>query len=336
MATPFQWNWNPGTIEMPTLNRRVDPRVLAQQQAAAGMAGYRPNSAFTPVQNPAAPGLGPETVGHQEDPYSMGAEKRIQAMAALEQEYRDNETRIAAIEAELRNIGNDDNTLDMQLAINRAQYGDIGNAVGHLNRIQLRNSAERDKASSGSKAVDALAGEIDNAYVMRAGAKGNEISAWDNKIGRLKEQYRKLTGQEYGFASPVKTGQVTNPYDVQTYDQYDSLKESLTDRNGRLSDESTAKLLEILGKLPQGDENTKRRAELRTSTTQEGARKGAADARKKEKEAIDDVFDKYSRFSFAGKNNSITVTAKNGQEVTITYGPNGLMFKSGKTIREKK
>jgi chromosome segregation ATPase len=296
--------------------------MLAAQQAAASMAGYRPNSAFTPVNNPDAPGLGPETIGHQEDPNALAQQKRMQDMAALEKEYKDNEQRIAQIEAELRNLGtNDMNTLDMQLAQNRAEYGDIANALGHLNRMQVRQSSALDKANANSKSMDALAGEIDNAYVMRAGAKGNEIAAWDNKIERLKAQYKKLAGQDYGFSSPIKTGTVTNPNDVRTVDEYDSLMENYKDKDGRIPEYAIPIAKEILGRLPQGDEVTKRMAELRTGTTQEGHKKAVANKKAKENEAIAAAQKVVGPYEY--NNGQKSYTHSNGVTVTIQQKPDG-------------
>ena len=323
MAEPFQWNWNPGTISVPQFRRQQqDPRMLAAQQAASNMEGYRPNSAFTPVNNPGAPGLGPETIGHQEDPNALAQQKRVQDMAALEQEYRANEQRLAQIEAELKNLGTDDmNTLDMQLAQNRAEYGDIANALGHLNRMQVRQSSALDNANANSKAMDALAGEIDNAYVMRAGAKGNEIAAWDNKIERLKSQYKKLAGQDYGFSSPIKTGAVTNPADIQSWDQFDSFAETLKDKDGRYSDASKALLGEILDRMPQGAEQTKWREALRTGTTQEGHKKAVLNRKAKENEAIEEAKKNVGAYEVA--NGKTSYTHRNGVTVTVRQKPDG-------------
>ena len=326
MAEPFQWNWNPGTISVPQFKRQQqDPRVLAAQQAAANMAGYRPNSAFTPVNGPVSPAEGNRAVAdpnNQIDQYEVAQQKRVQDMAALEQEYKQNEQRIAQIEAELKNLGtNDMNTLDMQLAQNRAEYGDIGNALGHLNRMQVRQSAALDKANANSKSMDALAGEIDNAYVMRAGAKGNEIAAWDNKIERLKSQYKKLAGQDYGFSSPIKTGTVTNPNDVRTIDEYDSLMENYKDKDGRIPEYAIPIAKAILGRLPQGDEVTKRMAELRTGTTQEGHKKAVANRKAKEKEAIAEAQQMIGPYELA--NGKTSYTHKNGVTVTIKRKPDG-------------
>lgn len=326
MAEPFQWNWNPGTIDIPQFKRRQqDPRMLAAQQAAANMAGYRPNSAFTPVNGPVSPAEGNRAVpdpSNQIDPYDVAQQQRVRDMAALEQEYKANEQRIAQIEAELRNLGTDDmNTLDMQLAQNRAEYGDIANALGHLNRMQVRQSSALDKANANSKSMDALAGEIDNAYVMRAGAKGNEIAAWDNKIERLKAQYKKLAGQDYGFSSPIKTGAVTNPSDIQSWDQFDSFAETLKDKDGRYSDASKALLGEILDRMPQGAEQTKWREALRTGTTQEGHKKAVANKKAKEAEAIKAAQNVIGPYEFA--NNKTSYTHPNGVTVTIRRKPDG-------------
>jgi hypothetical protein len=243
-------------------------------------------------------------------------------MAALEKEYKDNEQRIAQIEAELRNLGtNDMNTLDMQLAQNRAEYGDIANALGHLNRMQVRQSSALDKANANSKSMDALAGEIDNAYVMRAGAKGNEIAAWDNKIERLKAQYKKLAGQDYGFSSPIKTGAVTNPRDIQSWDQFESFAETLKDKDGRYSDASKALLGEILDTMPTGAEQTKWREALRTGTTQEGHRKAVANKKAKEAEAIKAAKDAVGKYEY--NNGQKSYTHSNGVKVTIQQKPDG-------------
>lgn len=327
MAEPFQWNWNPGTIDAPQFKRRQqDPRMLAAQQAAANMAGYRPNSAFTPVNGPVSPAEGNRAVpdpSNQIDPYDVAQQQRVRDMAALEQEYKSNEQRIAQIEAELRNLGtNDMNTLDMQLAQNRAEYGDIANALGHLNRMQVRQSSALDKANANSKSMDALAGEIDNAYVMRAGAKGNEIAAWDNKIERLKAQYKKLAGQDYGFSSPIKTGAVTNPSDIQSWDQFDSFAETLKDKDGRYSDASKALLGEILDRMPTGAEQTKWREALRTGTTQEGHKKAVANKKAKEAEAIKAAKEAVGEFEFTSKNTT-SYKHPNGITVSIRRKPDG-------------
>lgn len=325
MAEPFQWNWNPGTIDIPQFKRRQqDPRMLAAQQAAANMAGYRPNSAFTPVNGPVSPAEGNRAVpdpSNQIDPYDVAQQQRVRDMAALEQEYKSNEQRIAQIEAELRNLGTDDmNTLDMQLAQNRAEYGDIGNALGHLNRMQVRQSSALDKANANSKSMDALAGEIDNAYVMRAGAKGNEIAAWDNKIERLKSQYKKLAGQDYGFSSPIKTGVVTNPGDIKSFDQFDSWYESLKDKDGRISDNAKKYAAEVLDNLPQGEEQTKRREGLRKLLTQEDARAARATRKVRERRAIEAAKQAIGDYEFSSGKTSYT---KDGITVTVQRKADG-------------
>ena len=68
-----------------------------------------------------------------------------QQVSDLETEYRQNEARIAAIRQEIAQLEKGaltDDQLDMALAANRAEIGDLGNSLLHQNRIATRKATD--------------------------------------------------------------------------------------------------------------------------------------------------------------------------------------------------
>jgi hypothetical protein len=97
--------------------------------------------------------------------------------------------------------------------------------------------------------------------------------------------------------------------------------ENYKDKDGRIPEYAIPIAKEILGRLPQGDEVTKRMAELRTGTTQEGHKKAVANRKAKEAEAIKAAKDAVGKYEY--NNGQKSYTHSNGVKVTIQQKPDG-------------
>lgn len=189
------------------------------QVAANGMAGYtRPSSTMngyvpsrTPYAvaqpaDPAAPSFGQGGAGGAERARMWGANnygqgmaytERMQAIEELKAEYADNEQRIEQLKMELVKLqgeaGRAMDDLDMRLAANRANAGDIASAMAHQNRITTRQqiaAANGGKTAEDKIAEDLVASFIDTESAMLMG-DNSQRPGFQNKLNFIQYQINK-------------------------------------------------------------------------------------------------------------------------------------------------
>jgi hypothetical protein len=127
-------------------------------------------------------------------------EQQQQAQAqqdALRAEYAQNEQRIAQIKLEIAKLegeaGRSMDELDMRLAANRANAGDIGNAISHQNRIITRQqlaNANGGKSASDTKAEELVKEYITTESMMKMG-DNKARPGYQNQLRYLKYQIDK-------------------------------------------------------------------------------------------------------------------------------------------------
>lgn len=189
------------------------------QLAANGMAGYTsPSSAMngyvpsrTPdaVPQPAAaaePSFGQGGAGGAERARMWGANnygqgmaytERMQAIEDLKTEQAENEQRIEQLKMELVKLqgeaGRAMDELDMRLAANRANAGDIASAMAHQNRITTRQqiaAANGGKTADDKIAEDLVASFIDTESAMMMG-DNSQRPGFQNKLDFIQYQINK-------------------------------------------------------------------------------------------------------------------------------------------------
>lgn len=338
MASNF-WNFRPS-------DEQQKAAFIARQKA--GMQGYAPApdmNGYTPAlagySLPDSPAQPQEMQGGVRLPwdaaqglnkgwiYTQQQEQAAQQQKALFDEYNRNAARIEAIEAELKRIGAEDrnalDNLDRTLAANRAGIGDIGNAQMHLSRIDNRAAVLAGK--NGNTDADRVAAEdeIDRLYMMRAEGSPGQQAYYDRAIARKEAEYARKYGKPYGGelaipTGPQSAGTVSN---FQGYDDVLQQELKANGNNGRLSKAQISKLNGILDQLPAGDERNSRKKALDAVVSNEKHAEDVAKQKAKEKEAIAEVRKSVTGWDLKEAGASKTVTAKNGQTVTVTRMSDG-------------
>lgn len=264
------------------------------------------------------------------DAYTRQQEMR----QALEDEYRRNAARIQEIEAELASISKSErgrlDDLDMRLAQNRSEIGDMGNAQMHLGRIESRRTSDRDRALSESKDRMAAEDEIDRLYMMRAEGSPGQQAYYDRAIARKEAEYQNRYGKPYGGQLEVPTGSLgagDTPTNMVAFNQK---VQSLRNAKGNLSDASIAELRKDIEKLPQGEARNAAQKALDAEISQEKRDANAKAERAKENAAIAEAKKKVSGWDLEpGASKSYTAT--NGKTVTYTKVGGRVEFACGKS-----
>lgn len=262
-------------------------------------------------------------------------QERIQA---LKDEYERNNARIAEIEQELKLIATSDrkalDDLDLALAQNRSDIGDIGTAYMHLGRIDQRRAAELGKSTNADTDRNAAEDEIDRLYIQRGDASPAQQVYIDRAIARKEAAYQKLYGKPYGGNLEVPTG-AQAASEVTTFQGYDDvLQQELQANggNGRLSKAQISKLNAILDKLPSGNERNDRKKALDAIKSNEKHAEDDAKQKAKEKAAIAEVKPDVTGRGLNQTGDSKSVVAKNGLTVTVTRMSDGsIQYKCGST-----
>ena len=365
MANDF-WNWKPTPIDLKLKDGRsrvaagqmagyrpfeadpshfeATPQILAQEQMQGytpALAGYSlPNSPVQPqemqggVRLPwdAAQGLNKGWI------YTQQQEQAAKEQQALKDEYERNNARIAEIEQELKSIATSDrkalDDIDLALAQNRADIGDIGNAYLHLNRIDQRRAVDLGKNANADTDRNAAEDEIDMLYIQRGDASPAQQVYIDRAIARKEAAYQKLYGKPYGGKLEVPTG-AQAASEVTTFQGYDDvLQQELQANggNGRLSKAQISKLNAILDKLPSGNERNERKKALDAVKSNEKHDADVAKQKTKEKAAIAEVKPDNTGWDLVETGASKNVPAKNGLTVTVTRMSDGsIQYKCGST-----
>lgn len=333
MASNF-WNFRPSDEQQKAAfisRQRADMRGYAP---APDMGGYQPTFGGRQVNPGFVPATQPQL---QQQQARTDYDNSVQA---LQDEYDRNSARIAEIEQELRTIGAEDRSaldgLDLALAQNRADIGDLGNAQMHLNRIDQRRAAELGKTGNTDKDRVAAEDEIDRLYMMRAEGSPGQQAYYDRAIARKEAEYNRLYGKPYGGelaipTGPQSAGTVSN---FQGYDDVLQQELKANGNNGRLSKAQISKLNGILDQLPAGDERNSRKKALDAVVSNEKHAEDVAKQKAKEKEAIAEVRKSVTGWDLKEAGASKTVTAKNGQTVTVTRMSDGsVQYTCGSTKR---
>ena len=331
MASNF-WNFRP-------TDEQMKAAYIARQQAgmqgyapAPGMQGYQPTFGERQVNPGFAPATQPQLQQYQE---RTDYDNSIQA---LRDEYDRNTARIAEIEKELRTLAVSDRNavdeLDLALAQNRAGIGDLGNAQMHLNRIDQRRAVDLGKTGNTAKDRVAAEDEIDRLYMMRAEGSPGQQAYYDRAIARKEAEYQRLYGKPYGGNLEVPTG-AQGSDNVTTFQGYDDVLQqelNANGNNGRLSKAQISKLSAILDKLPSGNERNERKKALDAVVSNEKHAENVSKQKTKEKEAIAEVKKSVTGWDLKETGASKSVTAKNGQTVTVTRMSDGsVQYKCGST-----
>lgn len=331
MANDF-WNFRP-------TDEQMKAAYIARQQAgmqgyapAPNMQGYQPTFGGRQVNPGFVPATQPQLQQYQEH---TAYDNSIQA---LQDEYNRNNARIAEIEKELSAIAVSDrkaiDDLDLSLAQNRADIGDIGNAYMHLSRIDQRRAAELGKSTNADTDRNAAEDEIDRLYIQRGDASPAQQVYIDRAIARKEAAYQKLYGKPYGGKLEVPTG-AQGADSVTTFQGYDDVLQqelNANGNNGRLSKAQIAKLNAILDKLPSGNERNDRKKALDAVVSNEKHAEDVSKQKTKEKEAIAEVKKSVTGWDLKETGASKSVPAKNGLTVTVTrMSDGGVQYKCGST-----
>lgn len=331
MANNF-WNFRPSDEQQKAAfiaRQRADMQGYAP---APDMAGYQPTFGGRQVNPGFVPATQPQLQQQQE---RTDYDNSVQA---LQDEYNRNNARIAEIEQELRAIAVSDrkavDELDLALAQNRADIGDLGNAQMHLNRIDQRRAVELGKSSNTNADRVAAEDEIDRLYMMRAEGSPGQQAYYDRAIARKEAEYARKYGKPYGGelaipTGPQSAGTVSN---FQGYDDVLQQELKANGNNGRLSKAQIAKLNGILDQLPAGDERNARKKALDAVVSNEKHADDVAKQKKKEKEAIAEVKPDNTGRGLNQTGDSKNIVAKNGLTVTVTRMSDGsIQYKCGST-----
>lgn len=320
----MDWRWAPG-----------GPGT--QEQAAQGMAGYRPNMSPQGYTQQVQP-----QPSYDMNAYGQGLQQASEA-AGLRAEYERNSARIAEIEARLATMDkewdagaygrNRDamNDLDLQLARSSARHGNLDRAYNHLARIDTRNTSALNKDANAVTQKDADRKELRNAYIMMAEGSPAAQAAWKGAIADMEAAYERKYGEKFeGLAVP--TGDVGGASGVQSWAQFDNLLQQNKNSKGNLSQASIDEMKALLQKMPQGEEYNRRKEQLDSMKSQEKIDANAKAQRQKESAAISEAMGAITGFNME-PGESKTYTARNGLTVTCQKKGAGMQYTCGKTTK---
>ncbi len=253
---------------------------------------------------------------------------------ALRAELAENEQKIAWIQMEITRLEGSYNRymdeLDMRLAANRANAGDIGNAIAHQNRIITRK--QLDNASSGSnksKEIEDIEDKIINAYRELAFAENDEqkqVAQYD--IDRFKKQYKTKTGKEFkGNPFSIELG---TPTDADTFAKAKAKLDASKDKNGRYTEAAWKTFEEDIKNVPWSQVDHGYVNDMKKVGTQEAAAKAGAKKLAKQKAALAEAKQNIRRTDL-DKSGSYDYTATNGETVNVKRSKFGTaVFSIGK------
>lgn len=336
MASNF-WNFRGQS----PVNTEEAERAAYVARQKANMQGYTQPGMGGYVPSQEAPGMAPGVVTQNTPPFSpnqMGGVRLPQEAQgglgqgwnytrqqeqeqALKDEYQRNAARIAEIENELADLTKSErgrlDDLDMRLAENRSEIGDIGNAQMHLGRIEARRNSDSDRALNDAKNRMAAEDEIDRLYMMRAEGSPGQQAYYDRAIARKEADYQSRYGKPYGGSLQIPTGSLgagDRPANMVAFNQK---MQSLRNDKGNLTEAAIAELERDIEGLPQGEARNAAQKALAAEKSQEKKDRDAGAEREKNRAAADAAKkeDTYSWKWPVGKSETRTV---NGRSVTVT------------------
>lgn len=190
----------------PTLAQIAANDMAGYASPAGSMMGYVPSRSPDVVAQPADPNYGQGGEGAIERGRMFGANNYGQGMAYWEKmkeqedlraELAQNEQRIAQIKLEIAQLkgeaGREWDALDMQLAANRANAGDIGNAIAHQNRIITRQqiAAANGGKTAADKEAEALVEEFIKTQSMMMMGDNSQRPGYQNMLNFLGDKIQK-------------------------------------------------------------------------------------------------------------------------------------------------
>ena len=222
----FEWKWQPTPLNLKTVDDRSKAASVAMQGyvpneaniavvgspqaiAQSNMEGYVPymaNYATTNVQGAPVAGVGGNVIGGEggayRSPYGNYGQgiaywEKIKEQDDLRAELAKNEQRIAQIKLAIAQLkgesGREWDALDMQLAANRANAGDIGNAIAHQNRIITRQqlAAANGGKTAADKEAEALVEEFIKTQSMMMMGDNSQRPGYQNMLNFLGDKIQK-------------------------------------------------------------------------------------------------------------------------------------------------
>ena len=369
---------NPSNTYAMAYGNGAGPTVA--QLAANGMAGYtspsnamngyvpsRTPDAVAQPADPAAPSFGQGGAGGAERARMWGANnygqgmaytEKMQAIEDLKAEYADNEQRIEELKMELVKLqgeaGRAMDDLDMRLAANRANAGDIASAMAHQNRITTRQqiaAANGGKTAEDKIAEDLVASFIDTESAMMMG-DNSQRPGFQNKLNFIQYQINKNPKAKQllsKFRGSTGDPQIYQPKTFQDFKNYVSDKRTANAGNAvkkeGLTKADKEDIAEYWYSLPKEvreankEEFNKIRAEEDIETI---TGRGKALAAKQETALAEATDPKNINTYELDDKGSYEFTASNGQKVSVTRSTLGskgnrtAVFKIGKKIKTVK
>lgn len=256
----------------------------------------------------------------------------VEQRAALENELRQNDARIAELKAQLQQNRVNADELDRKLAANRAGIGDTSTALAHQRAIDDRaqraamnayaegtRRTERESLREGQKKK--LIADIEDIDLQLNSSYADPKVEPDllARRKRLVEELRSLGGDYADY----KKGDESLAY-------WAKFKEEHTDKNGRWdSEDNRAKYESQNTSTIEGVKNVKN-----AGKTQDEVNEAARKEKEEANAAIDEVAGMVSDYALQRAGGTITREASNGKTVTVTKTANGKRrFKCGKESR---
>lgn len=300
--------------------------------ASQQMAGYNPQQQRgVPFQS--APG------GMQPPPDMTGYGESLQAAsdrAGVLQQIEEKEARLASIEAKIADIDRQypelkDGGQQWEIAAKRAEIGDMSAYDSMMARGQqagAQSSAIESELKAAEKLLWGLTAKSDEDRAMTR----NQIEValrsaeeWQDKTGQqLPDSYYRLKDAlgKSGGNGGMNAREYANDLSLKIY-------------RGTASDEDVEKGIAWAEANKNSDEAKMilEAAQAARPKTQEAKKKAQAAAEKSAEEkqaAIDEWYGKIGEATLKDAGGSVSKTASNGNTVTITLTPEGILYKSGK------
>jgi len=367
---------NPSNTYAMAYGNGAGPTVA--QLAANGMVGYtnpsnamngyvpsRTPDAVAQPADPASPSFGQGGAGGAERARMWGANnygqgmaytERMQAIEDLKAEYAENESRIQELKMEIVKLqgeaGRAMDDLDMRLAANRANAGDIASAMAHQNRITTRQqiaAANGGKTAEDKIAEDLVASFIDTESAMMMG-DNSQRPGFQNKLNFIQYQINKNPKAKQ-LLSKFRSGapQIDQPKTFQDFKNFVSdlraaNANNITKKSG-LTNADQERIDEFWYSLPREvreahkEEYNATRSEEKIDTLQARGKALAA----KQETALSEATDPKNINTYElDDKGSYEFTASNGQKVSVTRSTLGskgnrtAVFKCGKKIKTVK
>lgn len=229
----------------PTVAQLAANGMVGYTSPSNAMNGYVPSrtpDAVAQPADPAAPSFGQGGAGGAERARMWGANnygqgmaytERMQAIEDLKAEYAENESRIQELKMEIVKLqgeaGRAMDDLDMRLAANRANAGDIASAMAHQNRITTRQqiaAANGGKTAEDKIAEDLVASFIDTESAMMMG-DNSQRPGFQNKLNFIQYQIDKNPKAKQllaKFRGSTVAPQIEQPRSFQDFTNYVSDK----------------------------------------------------------------------------------------------------------------